>query len=328
MIHVLRAGVQTTVQDQGRFGHQRLGVAAGGAADAFAARVANALVGNPATAAVLEMALAGPQLRFDADTLIAWCGADFDATLAGRPLPRNRPVHVPARATVDFSGARHGVRAWLAVAGGVAVPAVLGSRATDLAAHLGGQAGRCLAAKDVLATGEVSAWAQNLLKLLTVPGSATPWFVSPEHLGPTPPAGTLRALRGPEWDWFSAAAQTAFFSAEFRISKESNRMGVRLEGPAITLAEPRELISTAVQQGVVQVPPSGHPILLGVDRQTVGGYPRIAAVATVDLGRLAQLRPGDPVRFCELTLADAHALLQQRERDWGRVLARLGTPRG
>jgi antagonist of KipI len=327
MIHVLRPGLLTTVQDQGRPGCQRFGVAAGGAADPFAARMANALVGNEAKAALLEMALAGPQLRFDEDALVAWCGAEFDATLDGQPLPKNRPVRVPAGGTLDFSQARQGVMAWLAAAGGIAVPEVLGSRSTYLAARFGGLEGRRLVAGDALSPGPASSWAQGMLKLLRVPGQTAAWSVPPNYFGTPPLPGTLRAMRGPEWDWFSPDAHAALFQRVFRVSKDSNRMGVRLNGPPLLLAAPREMISAAVQHGVVQVPPSGQPILLGADRQTIGGYPRLAAVATVDFAGLAQLRPGDAVRFSELTVADAHALLLERERDVAMAAANLATPR-
>ena len=327
MIHVLRPGLLTTVQDQGRTGHQRFGVSAGGAADPFAARVANALVGNAASAALLEMALAGPRLRFDADALVAWCGADFEATLDDRSLPKNRPVRVPAGGTLDFSQARQGAMAWLAIAGGIAVPEVLGSRSTYLAAQFGGVDGRCLVPGDALPAGPASPWALAMLKLLRVPGQAASWSVPLTRLGTSSLPGTLRAMRGPEWDWFTSDAQAALFQRTFRVSKDSNRMGARLNGPSLALATPREMISAAVQHGAVQVPPSGQPILLGADRQTIGGYPRMAAVATVDFAGLAQLRPGDAVRFSEITVADAHALLLARDRDLVMVLANLSTPR-
>jgi antagonist of KipI len=327
MIRVLRAGQQTTVQDQGRVGYQRFGVVAGGAADPFAARVANSLVGNAAAAAVLEMALAGPQLRFDVETLVAWCGADFAATLDGQPLPKNRPVRLPAGGTLDFSGARHGIMAWLAVAGGIAVPEVMGSRATDLAARIGGMAGRRLATGGDLPIGPASPWARAMIGRLGASRKTAAWSVPPEYLGTSAPSGTLRAMRGPEWDWFSPDAQAGFFREAFLVTKDSNRMGVRLAGLPLTLTSSREMISGAVQHGVVQVPPSGQPILLGADRQTIGGYPRIAAVATVDFGRLAQLRPGETVSFREISVPEAHALLLQRERDFSLALANLATLR-
>ena len=175
--------------------------------------------------------------------------------------------------------------------------------------------------------GTWSPWAGGQMERLRGAGDVANWSVCLEHLTAPPPRDTLRAVRGPEWDWFSTVAQAALFSEPFPVTKDSNRMGVRLSGPLLALAAPREMISAAVQHGVLQVPPSGQPILLGVDRQTIGGYPRIAAVATVDFAGLAQLRPGHRVRFQEITVAEAHALLLRRERDFARLRVQLSLPR-
>jgi antagonist of KipI len=322
MIRVLKPGLLTAVQDAGRRGYQRFGVSVGGASDPFPLRVANALVGNDAYAAGLEMTLTGPQLQFDRETLVAWCGADFDATLDEQPLPKNRPVRVPAGGIVHFAAAKHGTTAWLAVGGGIAVLDVMGSRSTDLIVKIGGVGGRRLAAADVLPAGLASAWAQAMLEFLRRTGPAT-WSLPPERLGEPAEPYTLRAVRGPEWDWFTADAQGIFFRETFRVTKESNRMGTRLVGHSLPLTERREMASAAVHHGVVQVPPSGQPIVLGADRQTIGGYPRIGVVATVDFGRLAQLRPGDAVRFREVTIVQAHDVLLQRERDFAVARAEL-----
>ncbi len=319
-ISVLKPGLLTTVQDLGRPGYQRYGVVVGGAVDAFAARVANLLAGNGDNAALLEIALQGPALRFKADTLVAWSGGDFDAKLGTEPLPKDRPVRVPAGAVVSFGLAPHGARAWLAVAGGIDVPLVLGSRSTYRRAGFGGHQGRPLRAGDVLTLGAGGDWANTILASLLAAGrAATTWSVRPPTLGAQPKEGFVRAMRGPEWELFTPEAQRRFFAEEFRVTKDADRMGVRLEGPALALTAPRELISSAVNAGVVQVPPGGAPIVLLCSRQTVGGYPRLAAVAAVDFGRLAQLRPGDRVRFEEISLAGAHELYIARERNLNRV---------
>ncbi|MFD0894880.1 biotin-dependent carboxyltransferase family protein [Luteolibacter ambystomatis] len=327
MIHVLRPGMLSTVQDLGRTGFQKFGVVAGGAADPFAVRVANHLTGNEPGAAVIEMALAGPRLHFDRETLVAWCGADFAVTLDGRPLSKNRPVLVRTESVIDFTGARRGAMAWLAASGGITVPEVMGSRSTDTGARIGGHEGRALAAGDELPTGEPSAWAQAMMTQLRTSGRDAAWSLVPESLGKPNGQGMLRVVRGPEWEWFAPAAQERFTSAIYGVSKDSNRMGVRLEGPPLDLEAPRDMISSAVQHGVVQVPSSGQPIVLGADRQTLGGYPRIGAVATADIGKLAQLRPGEPVRFREIPQAVAHALLIERERDLAIAIGHLSTPR-
>jgi antagonist of KipI len=317
---VLKPGLLTSVQDLGRSGYQRFGVVVGGAVDSFAARVANMLAGNDDNAALLEIALQGPELRFEAETLVAWCGGDFIVKLGSEPLPRDRPVRVPAGGVVSFGLAAHGARAWLAVAGGIDVPLVLGSRSTYRRAGFGGHQGRPLRAGDQLHFGPPAAWAEKILGALRAAGRmATSWSVRPHTLGAPPRDGQVRAMRGPEWDWFTGEAQRRIFASEFRVTKDADRMGVRVEGPALELAVPREMISAAVNAGVVQVPPGGQPIVLLCSRQTVGGYPRLAAVAAVDFGRLAQLKPGDRVRFEEIALARAHELYFARERDLNRV---------
>jgi antagonist of KipI len=317
---VLKPGSLTSVQDLGRLGYQRHGVEVGGAVDRFALRVANSIVGNPESAAGLEVTQHGPELRAERDLLVAWCGAEFDATVAGEALPRDRAVRVAAGETIQLGAARRGLRAWLAVAGGIDVPRVLGSRSTALRAGFGGHCGRPLQAGDRLPIGDESTWAQQRLASGRR-GSA--WSVQPDTLGRQAAGDRVRAVRGPEWEWFHRDAQGAFFSADWRVTKDVDRMGVRLEGPALTLAAPREMISEGVNEGVVQVPAGGQPIVLLASRQTVGGYPRIGAVTAVDWSRLAQLRPGSTVRFEEVSLAEAHELYLARERDLARVRAAL-----
>lgn len=327
MIRVHKPGLLTTVQDLGRPGFQQYGVAVGGALDAFAARVANLIVGNDDNAALLEMAQTGPELQFEREALIAWNGGDFEATIGGQPLPRDRAVRVAPGETVSFGVARGGLRAWLAIAGGIDVPLVMGSRATYRRAALGGHNhGRSLAAGESLKTFAPGEWATAILASLKGRGQRTTvWTVRPETMGQPTPAGTVRAVCGPEWDWFNNDAQRALFASEWEATREADRMGVRLHGPELALQKPREMISAAVNTGVVQVPPSGQPIVLLPSRQSVGGYPRMAAVATVDVGRFTQLRPGEKVRFARIPLAVALKLQFQRERDLGR--ARMGLAR-
>jgi antagonist of KipI len=167
-----------------------------------------------------------------------------------------------------------------------------------------------------------------MLELLGRSAKTAAWSLPPERLGLPGEPGILRVVRGPEWDWFATDAQAGFFRDAYQVTKDSNRMGMRLAGPSLALTSRREMISAAVHHGVVQVPPSGQPILLGADRQTIGGYPRIGVVATVDFTRLAQLRADDAVRFREVTIAEAHDLLLQRERDFalatGELVKRVG----
>jgi len=326
MIRILKPGLLTTVQDLGRSGFQQYGVVVGGALDTFAARVANAIVGNAENDALLEIAQTGPDLQFDADTVVAWCGGDFEATIGAEPLPRDRAVRVAAGETLSFGVATSGLRAWLAVAGGIDVPLVMGSRTTYRRANLGGHEGRPLRAGDELKTFPLTGSGQALLRSLPPGGRrSTLWTVRPAMMGRPAPVATVRAMPGPEWDWFTDAAQRDFFSAEWTATREADRMGVRLQGPALTLVKPREMVSSAVNTGIVQVPSAGQPIVLLPSRQSVGGYPRLAAVAGVDVGRFAQLRPGETVRFEKIKLGAAHELWLARERDLG--LAKLGLAR-
>jgi antagonist of KipI len=324
MIRVLKPGLLTSVMDLGRPGHQRHGVVVGGALDRFAARVANVIVGNDEGAALLEIAQLGPELEFTSTTLVAWCGGGFEPRLGGEALPRDRAVRVEAGEKIWFGPAKGGCRAWLAVAGGIDVPLVLGSRSTYRRAGFGGFGGRPLQAGDELKLGAPTEFAQSRLR---APARTSPWTVRPDTLGRAPAAGAVRAMPGPEWERFTPEARQRFFAATWKVTKDADRMGVRLAGPELPLADEREMISEGVNEGVVQVPAGGAPIVLLASRQTVGGYPRIAAVASIDLGRLAQLAPGASLNFTPVTLLEAHGLWLGRERDFVRVrmgLARLG----
>lgn len=310
-LNILRPGLLTTVQDGGRYGYQQVGVIVSGALDGPALRLANVLVNNPAGAAGLEITLLGPKIRFEADHLIALTGANLSATLDGEPLPLNRPVAVVRGTELAYGPARTGCRAYLAVSGGLAVPRVLGSQATYLRAGIGGLQGRALQTGDLVpAPGPTPAGRRLHQRLLGLhPGqqwATTSWYPDP-LLTPVPSANPrIRAMRGPEYAWFTAESQQAFWQEEFTVTPTSDRMGYRLAGPALHRHQPeQELLSTAVTFGTVQVPAAGGPIVLLADHQTTGGYPRMAQVMTADFPRLAQLPPGGRFRFQEISLADA-----------------------
>ena len=322
-LRVLRPGLLTTVQDLGRFGYQHAGIVVSGAMDATALLVANLLVGNPERAAGLEITLFGPRLRFEADHLLALTGAHLSPTLNGQPVPLNRPVAVRAGAELAFGAAVAGCRAYLAVAGGVAVAPVLGSRSTYLRAGLGGLHGRALATGDALLTVEPAAVSAQLMhrlqqtrrqQQLAAGWAAARWTPGPA-LCPTPqPNPVIRALPGPEYEQFSAASQSAFWQQPFTVTAAADRMGYRLQGPPLERLTTAELLSSAVAFGTVQVPAGGQPIVLMADHQTTGGYPRIAQVITTDWSALAQVRPGGVLRFAEVTLAEAQALYLAQEQ--------------
>jgi antagonist of KipI len=291
-IKVLRAGMFTTVQDLGRRGHRAEGVPLAGAADPLAARVANLLVGNDDDAAVLEFTLVGPDLTFLHDSVIAIGGGEFG------DVPRWRPIEVRAGETVKLGAARSGCRGYLAAAGGLAVSRVLGSRSTYVRAGLGGFQGRVLRDGDVLPVPPVRRHFGDH------------WRIDERILPHYSSAPTLRFVPGAHAGQFDAHA----LDGSFKISTQSDRMGVRLIGPALARKAMRDLVSSPVAPGTVQVPPDGQPILLLADAQTIGGYPQIAHVISVDLPLVAQLRPGDTVRFRGVTHPEACELMAAQER--------------
>jgi antagonist of KipI len=304
---VTRAGFLTSVQDLGRTGYRQFGVSLGGALDPFALRVANLLAGNEESAAALEITFGGLQLRFSDERIVAWCGGEFDVRVESTSLPAGHAAFMHAGEELKIGHARSGCRCWLAVSGGIDVPIVLGSSSTDLRANFGGFQGRALRDGDVVT-------------LRTWPGSPIPTGISPWS-APKPWSQTasfapvFRFVRGADWNRFNVSTLQRFTSRPFAISPDSDRMGVRFDGPELARENNVDLISEAVVPGTIQVPPSGKPILLLQDCQTIGGYPKIAHVITVDLGIAAQLRAGDAVRFSEVSLAEAHRLLLERESE-------------
>ncbi|MDQ0111022.1 5-oxoprolinase subunit PxpB [Paenibacillus harenae] len=326
---VRKPGLHTTIQDMGRAGYRSIGLPAGGAMDSYALRVANLLVGNEEAAAALELTLVGPELAAQDDMLIAVCGAYMAPTIDGEELPMWRPVWVRSGAVLRFGSALSGCRAYIAVAGGIGVPAVLGSRSTYTRAALGGLGGRRLAAGDVVPCGAAGAaaasrWAAAWMAALAArPGSwaAAPWFAQPlAYGGGSDEHGIwLRAMPGSEFGQFSEAARTAFYRERYRVAPDSDRMGCRLDGSPLTRTTHAELLSHGVTAGAVQVPPGGGPIVLAADCQTTGGYPKIAHVAGVDLPLLAQAKPGDTIRFRHVSLEEAQRLELARERELRRL---------
>ncbi len=303
-LHVLAGGLQTTVQDLGRFGHRHLGVGTAGMLDTHSLRVGNLLVGNPEHAAGLEIALQGPRLRFRDAARIAITGAPVDARVDDIALPGWRPVDLPAGAELVFGPCRGGARACLAIAGGVQVAPVLGSASTDLRGGFGGAGGRCLAAGDLLALGEAS------VAPVSAPAIATWWIDHRPDLDfERPPS--IRVLPGHD----AVEATTTLFSSPWRATAQSNRQGLRLQGSPLRPVDAADRLSEPVAPGTVQLPPDGQPIVLLGEAQTIGGYPRIGHVIGADLPRLAQLRPGDLVHFEPVDAATAHALAcAQRQR--------------
>ena len=287
-MRVVEPGLLTTVQDCGRWGHQGLGVPVAGPMDGVSHRLANLLVGNQPDCATLEVTLVGPTLEFLAETTLAVAGAEFELWLDAEPIPANTACWVGRGRRLRFGRRGSGARAYLAVAGGIDVPPVLGSRSTDLASGLGGLAGRPLQCGDRLGVGQGAG--------LPVPRE---FPAAPVTL---PRGGAIvRVMPGPDEDRFGPRAMAVLEQARFTLGPESNRMGYRLRGPSLDLVQTEPVLSSATPVGTVQVPPSGQPILLMVDRQTTGGYVKIATVISADLSVAGQLAPGDWIAFevCE-----------------------------
>jgi antagonist of KipI len=291
-MRIIRGGMMTTVQDLGRPGLRAVGVPIGGAMDAWALRLVNLLVGNAEHTAGLEMTLVGPEVKFSKDTIVAVSG-----TMAGQLEPW-RPHRIRAGERIGLGRLLNGCRAYLAVAGGLDVPEVLGGRGTDLRAGWGGWQGRALKEGDVLPVG-----------LAGVAPVSENWRLDATIYPVRAIEPVLRVVRGAQADEFAPD----WLSSEFIVQPQSDRMGLRFKGPELARKSKQELVSTAVAPGTVQVPPDGQPIVLGVDAQTIGGYPQVAHVISVDLPVLAQLRPGDKVCFQEVSLAAAHRLYGGRE---------------
>ena len=302
VIEVQDGGFLTTVQDPGRYGYQRYGVPVAGAADQFALRVANVLIGNEEEDAGLEITLVGPRLRFLADTVIAITGGDLDPRIDDEPVAMWRAIAVPQGSTLSFSRMRDGVRACLAIAGGIDVPLVLGSRSTYTRSRLGGFEGRALRPGDkIVAVGEEP--------VNQVVGSELPREQVPNYGH----SHVLRVVLGPQDDAFSQEGIRTFLSGTYTVTPQSDRVGYRFQGPQIQHKGGADIVSDGTPFGAVQVTGDGMPIVLLVDRGTTGGYTKIATVISVDLAAVAQAMPGDTMSFRSVTVEEAHQALRQQE---------------
>ena len=309
---VQSAGFLTSVQDLGRSGFRQSGVSLGGALDAHAMRVANALVGNDDSAAGLEVTLGTLRLRFEDERMIGWCGGAFSARIGDAELPAGRAGFLGKGDELTMTAPETGGRAWLAISGGIDVPMVLASRSTDLRGNFGGHEGRALRDGDVIPLSKTADSLPRKGQTAARWGAPGTWAQSARD------DVVLRVMRGTDWSRFAGEAQRSFMTSAFSVTGDSDRMGARLQGPELQRNDPGDLLSEAVTPGTIQVPPNGQPILLLGDCQTIGGYPKIAHVITVDLPIAAQLWPGDAVRFEVVPLAQAQTLLREREEAFAR----------
>jgi antagonist of KipI len=300
-IEVRSPGLFTTVQDLGRPGFGPIGVSASGAADPTALRLANLLLGNPQNAAGIEMTLQGGQFLFPEGALVAFGGSDFGAAMDGQQVPPWTTHEVRPGQPVTLGRTGSGARCYLCVRGGIRVPLILGSAGTDVVSGLGGLDGRALRRGDCLEIGaEPDTPPQRTLRRELLP------LVSSRTL--------FRATDGPQRDWFTADSVAAFYGSTYTVTSDANRMGIRLAGRALHTTRSCELITEGVSLGCIQVPAAGQPVILLVEQQTTGGYPKIANVIAADLPALGQLKPGDQIRLQRVDLREARELLYVQER--------------
>jgi antagonist of KipI len=270
--------------------------------DPVSHRIANTLVGNDADTAALEVTLLGREIEFEDERTIAVTGAEFEITLDGRPAPMNAPFIVSAESHLRFGPRARGARAYVAIAGGIDTRPAFGSRSTHLISNMGGNDGRPVRSGDRLPLGDAARARRSAPALL-------------ESVVPLPDRhARIRVLAGPQLEYFTADALDALQSAPYAIGQNSDRMGFRLDGPRLTHARGADIISDATPLGVLQVPASGQPILLMADRQTTGGYPKIATVISADISIAGQLGPGDTIAFDVCTPLEALGALIAQER--------------
>jgi len=300
VIRVMEPGLFTTVQDLGREGFGPMGVSPSGAADAISLRVGNRLVGNADGAAGLEMTLLGGTFEFPEGAVVALAGSDFGATLDGKPAELWATFETKPGQVLKLGPTRTGARCYLCVRGGIEVKAFLGSASTHVLSALGGHEGRALRKGDVLKLGAAN-------------GRARKRRLSARGLQEMQPRRVLRVTAGPQSDWFPEAAQRLFYAGRYVVAEESNRMGIRLKSEAVLDTPGGKMISEGVSLGAIQIPEGGQPIILFVEQQTTGGYPKIANVISADFHSLGQLRPRDEVRFERVDWETARSLFREQE---------------
>ncbi len=318
-ISVLNPGLLTTIQDLGRIGYQKYGVIVSGAMDTYATRLSNIMVGNDENEAVLEITLIGPSLKLEKGTLFSLTGGNLSPTINEKRIPMGRPVYATRDCVLKFGSCIKGCRSYLAVAGGFDVPKIMGSKSTYLRAEFGGFNGRALKKDDVLSIGVKSSISNKIIKKMEdLKGNgdfvSSTWYMK-NFMMQNPDSTVIRVFEDRQFNAVSEESINKFFNSKFNVENQSDRMGYRLSGEKIVLKEKLEMISEEVSAGTIQIPPDGNPIILLADRQTAGGYPKIAHVASVDIQKIVQLRPNDKITFKKITLKEAERLYFQREKD-------------
>lgn len=295
-IRILKGGMLTTVQDLGRTGYQSQGFSVAGVMDVRSFRIANLLLDNPENEPVLEFTLIGPVLEFTSATIIAITGGDFQPTINGEPAPMYTAIYVNKGDVLKFGSARTGSRGYIAFSSYLQIPVVMGSRCTNMKSRLGGFKGRRLMAGDYIN--------------FRIKRRYLPFFLS-RKLEPddfSRESAELRVVMGPQDDLFTKQGIETFLNSDYTVTSDFDRMGCRLEGPFIASKDGSDIISDGIAFGSVQVPTHGKPIVLLSDRQTTGGYAKIATVASVDIPKLIQRKTDHKIRFTPITVQEAQQL--------------------
>ena len=298
---ILSPGPQSTNQDEGRFGLQSTGFSPGGAMDVYSMKLANILVGNAPGTGAIEMTLMGISAQFDCDCVIALTGADMAPSIQGKPVEMYQAVEVHAGDVLSMKTAQRGMRTYLAVAGGFDLPLAMGSMSTNLKCGLGGFHGRKLQKGDELPLN------QSVPLSLVGSRKLPPQNQYPDEI-------TVRVMLGPQEDYFTGKGVATFLGSEYTVTEKSDRMGIRLNGDRIENKNGVDIISDGIATGSVQIPPSGTPIIMMADRQTTGGYAKIATVISADLKKVAQARPGTHIRFAAVNECQAVRLRREEEK--------------
>lgn len=313
-IRVLKAGMLTTVQDLGRTGYQSQGFSVAGVMDVRSFKIANLLLDNPENEAVLEFTLIGPTLQFTSETIIAITGGDFTPTLNGESAPMYQALYINRGDILKFGSARTGSRGYIAFSSYLDIPVVMGSRCTNLKSGIGGFKGRKLKDEDYIN--------------FRIKRRYLPYFLS-RKLKPddfSQESATLRVVMGPQDTMFDRKGIETFLSQDYTVTSDFDRMGCRLEGPFIAAKESADMISDGIAYGSVQVPSHGKPIILLSDRQTTGGYPKIATVASVDIPKLVQRKTDHRVRFTAVSVQEAQKLYLEEERAYEKMRSAIHVP--
>lgn len=306
-IHVIKPGLQTSIQDLGRPGQMHNGIARSGAMDPVSMQIANWLVNNPANNPVIEVTLVGPTLQFETPLTIAISGADFDLYLNGDLVFNNQSMRVNAGDLLEFDRLNSGARAYIAIAADFKLTPVLNSFSTHLSAGFGGLNGRAFMTDDQI---PLSAICKVPMRKLADKNQLT---FSGSYL--------LRCVPSVESAWFSQAEHSFFYSQQYQVTPESNRMGIRLRGTRLTQTSTRQMVSSGLLTGSIQIPQSGLPIISSVDGQTIGGYPRIANVVSADQSILGQLKANDKIRFVKVNQKQAVKIIKKKQALLTSVLA-------